>query len=110
MTSETELKSCVKVEGDVLGSRPYKPTISVDVKQHFNINMSETKMTSITKTRSAQNQRHHFSVSITRRKSVPGVRGGVGWGTGGGGGATSFSQSNISDPTLLQPLSRASVC
>ena len=32
----TGLRSCVKVEVDVLGSRPYKPTVSVDVKQHFN--------------------------------------------------------------------------
>ena len=31
-----ELRSCVKVEVDVLGSRPYKPTVSVDVKQHSN--------------------------------------------------------------------------
>ena len=28
----TELRSCVKVEVDV----PNKPTVSVDVKQHFN--------------------------------------------------------------------------
>ena len=32
-----ELRSCVKVEVDVLGSRPYA-RISVDVKQHFNNN------------------------------------------------------------------------
>ena len=29
-----ELRSCVKVEVDVLGSRPNKPTVSVHVKQH----------------------------------------------------------------------------
>ena len=29
---------CVKVEVDVLGSRHNKPTVSVDVKQHFNNN------------------------------------------------------------------------
>ena len=33
----TELRSCLKVAVDVLGSRPY--TISVDVKHHFNNNM-----------------------------------------------------------------------
>ena len=33
----SELRSCVKVEVDVLGSPvPNKPTVSVDVKQHFN--------------------------------------------------------------------------
>ena len=34
----SELRSCVKIEMDVLGSRPKldKPTVSVDVKQHFN--------------------------------------------------------------------------
>ena len=37
----SELRSCVKVEVAVLGSRPYnKPTVSVDVKQHFNNNNS----------------------------------------------------------------------
>ena len=30
----SELRSCVKVEVAVLGSRPNKPTVSVDVKQH----------------------------------------------------------------------------
>ena len=35
--SETpELRTCVKVEVDVLGSVPKIPTVSVDVKQHFN--------------------------------------------------------------------------
>ena len=29
-----ELRSCVKVEVAVLGSRPNKPTVSVHVKQH----------------------------------------------------------------------------
>ena len=33
----SELRSCLKVEVDVLGSRPY--SVSVDVKQHFNNNM-----------------------------------------------------------------------
>ena len=33
----SELRSCVKVEVDVLGSPvPNKPTVSVDAKQHFN--------------------------------------------------------------------------
>ena len=33
----SEVRSCVKVEVAVLGSRPYnKPTVSVDVKQRFN--------------------------------------------------------------------------
>ena len=37
----TELRSCVKVEVDVLGSVPNKPTVSVDVKQHStNSNLS----------------------------------------------------------------------
>ena len=35
-TGMSELRSCVKVEVDVLGSRHNKPTVSVDVKQHFN--------------------------------------------------------------------------
>ena len=35
----SELRSCVKVEVDVLGSPvPNKPTVSVDAKQHFNNN------------------------------------------------------------------------
>ena len=38
--SHSELRSCVKVEVDVLSSsapvQPNKPTVSVDVKQHFN--------------------------------------------------------------------------
>ena len=36
--SGSELRSCVKVEVDVLGvlDVPNKPTVSVDVKQHFN--------------------------------------------------------------------------
>ena len=33
----SELRSCVKVEAAVLGSVPNKPTVSVDVKQHFNV-------------------------------------------------------------------------
>ena len=36
----SELRSCVKVEVDVLGSCPNKPTVSVDVKQHFEFNIS----------------------------------------------------------------------
>ena len=32
----SELRSCVKVEEDVLAPVANKPTVSVDVKQHFN--------------------------------------------------------------------------
>ena len=42
---QTELRSCVKVEVDVLGSPiPNKPTVSVDVKQHFNLHGTVTDM------------------------------------------------------------------
>ena len=37
--ARTELRNCVKVEVDVLVDEvdvPNKPTVSVDVKQHFN--------------------------------------------------------------------------
>ena len=37
--SQSELRSCVKVEADVLGPPvPNKPTVSVDVKQDFSNN------------------------------------------------------------------------
>ena len=32
----SEFRTCVKVKVDVLGPVPNKPTVSVDVKQHFN--------------------------------------------------------------------------
>ena len=46
----TELRSCVEaVEVAVLGSLSYKPTVSVDVKQHFNISIDYTELRSCVK-------------------------------------------------------------
>ena len=40
MLAGSQLRSCVKVEMDVLVPVPNKPTVSVDVKQkHFNNNL-----------------------------------------------------------------------